>query len=136
MNSYDIVPRLFSFLHWIDEAIPKSDVLAKQYGPFKIRLAVEAYLRKAVKDKAVRKAMGAYDTVGTLVFITQGSRFTQRVPTDIAKRSHRQTLGKLPDEIGPFIFDQHHMAAYSSIVAGLHVVPAAAETTQLNRDEL
>jgi len=59
--------------------------------------------------------MEEYDTVGSLAFITDGSRDILKVATS-ATREHREYLDLKPDPAGPFIVEQHSMKNYLAII--------------------
>jgi pimeloyl-ACP methyl ester carboxylesterase len=115
VNSYDVIPRLPS-------GLPDG---FKMQGP--LFAAVKWNLEcgeKCVKNfqGIVQKLSGhdcqvvaKYDTIGTLVFITEGTRRVMKVAS-AADKSHREMLNSLPDDARGFLMQQHSMDAYVLIV--------------------
>uniref|UniRef100_A0A7S4PWL7 Fungal lipase-type domain-containing protein n=1 Tax=Alexandrium monilatum TaxID=311494 RepID=A0A7S4PWL7_9DINO len=123
VNSYDIVPRLPSCLPWVFDALPKCLLGGTSFGSVTVGCDLAEVLEKKLGRQ--REVMADYDTVGTLAFVGEGSRFARRVASS-ADLSHREVLGRVPDHVGPFIFQQHLAENYVSVVLGLQRPPADA----------
>lgn len=123
VNSYDVVPRLPSCLPWLFDAIPKSLLGGRSFGSVTVGCDLVEVLEKKLGRQ--REVMADYDTVGTLMFVGEGSRFAWSVASS-ADLGHREVLGRVPEQLGTFIFQQHLAEAYVSVVLGLQRPPPGA----------
>eukprot|EP00746_Dinoflagellata_sp_MGD_P168435 gnl/MRDRNA2_/MRDRNA2_99913_c0_seq1.p1 gnl/MRDRNA2_/MRDRNA2_99913_c0~~gnl/MRDRNA2_/MRDRNA2_99913_c0_seq1.p1 ORF type:complete len:794 (-),score=131.63 gnl/MRDRNA2_/MRDRNA2_99913_c0_seq1:218-2386(-) len=112
IHAYDFAPRLPSCTRWIEEVIPRSG--AKNIGPFQVNINTEEKLKNAVATN--REVMADFDQLGTLVFITKGSRGVKKVKCS-RDGSHREVLEQPPDPLGDYVLEQHRMAAYLDALA-------------------
>merc|ERR1712032_1606327 len=93
INSYDIIPRLPSCLEWLFDAVPRSGALSKSLGMIKVGVDLGDCPESKLGHQ--KEIMAEYDTVGTLVFVREDSRFARKVPT-AADLTHREVLSSLP----------------------------------------
>uniref|UniRef100_A0A7S1F8A6 Fungal lipase-type domain-containing protein n=1 Tax=Noctiluca scintillans TaxID=2966 RepID=A0A7S1F8A6_NOCSC len=116
VNAYDVIARLPSCLDWL-EALPQA--LSARMGAFMSHSDVTGLVGRPLEGQ--RENLCEYDTVGTLMFLTVGSRSAMKIETCPKTRHHRTVLARLPEKIGSFIVSQHQITEYASIISDLRV---------------
>lgn len=116
VNSFDFVARMPSCVDWVSEVLPRSGTLGRSFGPLRLRVNLQEQFTGIMRG--AEKVLCDYDQVGTLAFITQGSRSIRWVPIS-RDGSHRRHLQWQPECPGAFIFEHHSSIAYRAIVCGL-----------------
>jgi len=101
---------------WIEDTIPKALNSKFSWGILNLNLA-KRFSHEIKKNLRENNTLQEYGTVGSLWFITEGSQEVMKVPSTDA--AHRRWLEMQPDPVVDFIWEQHRMKNYRSIIMDL-----------------